>query len=322
MLRRIHKLSVAPMMDCTDRHCRFFHRILSKRTFLFTEMVKDESIINGPKQCLLKYDDFEKPLALQLGGSNKSTLSEATRIGIDFGYDEINLNVGCPSKKVKSGNFGAVLMKYPDLVAECIEEMKKSAKNVPVSVKCRLGVDSQNVEIELPLFLKKIIDAGVDNIIIHARKALLDGLSPKQNRDIPPINYSLVYDMKKEFKQIPIHINGEIKNLNEVSIHLQKGVDGVMVGREAYNNPAEILLKADKKIFGDDIKRISMKEKVLLFFPYLEKELSKDIPLIKIAKHLTGVFKGKKGSKNFRKCLYKKNTDLNDLSKAIEKIEE
>ena len=322
MLKCTHKLSVAPMMDYTDRHCRFFHRILSKKTFLFTEMVKDESIINGPKECLLKFDDFEKPLALQLGGSNKSTLSEATRIGLDYGYDEINLNVGCPSKKVKSGNFGAVLMKYPDLVAECIEEMKKIAKNVPVSVKCRLGVDSQNVEVELPLFMQKIIDAGVDNVIIHARKALLDGLSPKQNRNVPPINYSLVYDIKKEFKQIPIHINGEIKSLYEVGLHLQKGVDGVMVGREAYNNPGEILLKADKIIFEENIKKISMKEKVLLFFPYIEKELSKDIKFFKIARHLTGVFKGKKGSKNFRKCLYKKNTNLNDLSKALENIEE
>jgi len=212
MKKRKNKLSVAPMMDYTDRHCRFFHRILSKKSFLFSEMIKDESILNGNKENLLKFDEFEKPLALQLGGSNKNKLKEATKIGINYGYDEINLNIGCPSKKVKSGKFGAVLMKDPDLVAECVEKMKSSAENIPISVKCRLGVDAQVVEKELPLFIKKIIDAGVDNIIIHARKALLKGLSPKQNRMIPPINYSLVYEMKKEFKEIPIYLNGEVKN--------------------------------------------------------------------------------------------------------------
>ena len=321
MKKRKNKLSVAPMMDYTDRHCRFFHRILSKKSFLFSEMIKDESILNGNKENLLKFDEFEKPLALQLGGSNKNKLKEATKIGINYGYDEINLNIGCPSKKVKSGKFGAVLMKDPDLVAECVEKMKSSAENIPISVKCRLGVDAQVVEKELPLFIKKIIDAGVDNIIIHARKALLKGLSPKQNRMIPPINYSLVYEMKKEFKEIPIYLNGEIKNLDEAKVHLENGIDGVMIGRAAYHNPAEILLSADQKIFGKKIDKISMKDKVLMFFPYIERELSNGTPIFHITRHLIGAFKGKKGSKNFRKYLFKKNIDLNDLSKALNFIE-
>ena len=316
-----HKLSVAPMMACTDRHCRYFHRILSKRTFLFTEMISHEAILNGSKKEILEFDTFEKPLALQVGGSDEQKLSDVTKIAYDFGYDEINLNIGCPSNKVINGNFGAILMKNSSLVARCIEAMKKSAKNFPVSIKCRLGVDAQNEEEELPKFLNQVINAGVDKVIIHARKAMLSGFSPKQNRNIPPINYSLVYDMKKEFQKTIIHINGEIKNLSQVKLHLKNGLDGVMIGREAYNNPSEILLNADEKIFGEKFQKENMKDKVKLFFPYIERELEKGTPLINITKHLIGAFKGRKGSKNFRKSVFDKNNSLIDLVKVIEKIE-
>ncbi len=315
------KLSVAPMMACTDKHCRYFHRTLSKRTFLFTEMISQEAILNGSKTEILEFDTFEKPLALQIGGSDEKKLSEVSKIAYDFGYDEINLNVGCPSNKVKNGNFGAILMKTPPLVARCVEAMKKSSNNLPVSIKCRLGVDKQNEEEELPKFLNHVVNAGVDKVIIHARKAILNGFSPKQNRNIPPINYSLVYDMKKEFHNISIHVNGEIKKLDQVKLHLKHGLDGVMIGREAYNNPSQILLNADEEIFGDNFQKETIKDKVKLFLPYIEKELDKGTPLINITKHLIGAFKGKRGSKNFRKSIFDKNNRLKDLISVIEKIE-
>ena len=315
------KLSVAPMMACTDKHCRYFHRTLSKRTFLFTEMISQEAILNGSKTEILEFDTFEKPLALQIGGSDEKKLSEVSKIAYDFGYDEINLNVGCPSNKVKNGNFGAILMKNPPLVARCVEAMKKSSNNLPVSIKCRLGVDKQNEEEELPKFLNHVVNAGVDKVIIHARKAILNGFSPKQNRNIPPINYSLVYDMKKEFHNISIHVNGEIKKLDQVKLHLKHGLDGVMIGREAYNNPSQILLNADEEIFGDNFQKETIKDKVKLFLPYIEKELDKGTPLINITKHLIGAFKGKRGSKNFRKSIFDKNNRLKDLISVIEKIE-
>lgn len=314
-------LSVAPMMACTDKHCRYFHRTLSRRTFLFTEMISYEAILNGSRKEILEFDTFEKPLALQIGGSDDKKLSEVSKIAYDFGYDEINLNVGCPSNKVKNGNFGAILMKNPPLVARCVEAMKKASNDLPVSIKCRLGVDTQNEEEELPKFLNHVVNAGVDKVIIHARKAILCGLSPKQNRNIPPINYSLVYDIKKEFQNTSIHVNGEIKKLDQAKLHLKNGLDGVMIGREAYDNPSKILLNADEKIFGDKSQKENIKDKVKLFLPYIERELDKGTPLVNITKHLIGAFKGRRGSRNFRRIVFDKNNSFTDLIKAIEKIE-
>ncbi len=296
-------LSVAPMMDWTDRHCRVFHRILSSHTFLHTEMITANAILNGDKKRLLNFDPSERPLALQLGGSNEADLYSATRIAMDFGYDEINLNVGCPSGRVKSGGFGAILMEDPDLVARCVGSIKKAAGHSPVSVKCRLGVDFQIPEIELPIFLQKIIDAGIDSVTIHARKALLNGLSPKANRSIPKLDYDLVLKMKSVFPFTKIYLNGGVVNLEQANNLIKGGLDGVMIGRAAYNNPRETLLPADQKIFGDISRQNTMFEAIYLLLPYIEKELSQGTKLFAITKHLLSAFNGMPGAKLYRRTL-------------------
>ena len=243
------KLSVAPMMDWTDRHCRFFHRLMTRETLLYTEMVTAPALVRGNALHLLDYSPEEHPVALQLGGSDPLELAKATKIGCDVGYDEINLNVGCPSDRVQSGTFGAVLMKTPDLVAECVSAMIEASK-VEVTVKCRIGVDDQAPEAVLPDFLQKISYAGVKRVTIHARKAWLQGLSPKENRDIPPLDYDLVLQMKQQFPDLHISINGGITSLDQAKALIDRGLDGVMIGRSAYHTPADILLSADRKIFG------------------------------------------------------------------------
>ena len=247
-----HRFSVAPMMDRTDRHCRYFHRLLTKRSFLYTEMLHANAVLKGDTEKLLNHHTDEHPLVLQLGGSDPSALAEASSISEKFGYSEVNLNVGCPSSKVQKGRFGAILMKEPKLVAKCISQMKE-ATTLPVTVKCRSGVDDMDQNIHLDNFINEVSSAGCNTFIIHARKAWLKGLSPKDNREIPPLNYERVYELKNTFPDLKFIINGGIKSLHESSIHLQH-VDGVMIGREAYENPL-LLAEVDSVIFLD--KKIS-----------------------------------------------------------------
>ena len=237
-------LSVAPMMERTDRHFRYFLRLLSKETLLYTEMITAQAIVKGNKSKLLNFSKAERPLALQIGGSDPKLLAEATKLGADWGYDEINLNVGCPSNKVSSGDFGAILMKRKEQVAKCTDAMLNFSGGVPITIKCRIGVDDQDPNIILPDFIETVSDTGVSTFIIHARKAILNGLSPKDNRTIPPINYGIVKRMKDKFSQLEICINGEIKDLNTVIEFIDYGMNGCMIGRESYKNPSKILQNA------------------------------------------------------------------------------
>ena len=297
------RLSVAPMMNLTDRHCRVFHRLLSKNTLLYTEMITTGAVIHGDRVRLLKSNKIEHPLALQLGGSDPMELSNASEIGVDFGYNEINLNVGCPSPRVQSGRFGAVLMESPTLVASCVSEMKRRVKDSKITVKCRLGVDNQNPETVLPNFLNRLIDAGVDGIIIHARKAILDGLSPKQNRDIPNLNYDLVKQMKTKFPQAEIVINGGIDSLEQARQFIKDGLDGAMIGRAAYHNPQEILFRADTEIFEKNYPYKGMKNVLFDLCDYIEEELSQGSRLNEITRHILGAFNGTPGARAFRQVL-------------------
>src|ERR1700709_2385492 len=243
-----HRFSIAPMMDWTDRHCRVFHRLMTRRAKLYTEMLTTGAIIHGDRSRLLGFDASEHPVALQLGGSNPGDLATTAKIGEDFGYDEINLNVGCPSDRVKDGRFGACLMAEPDLVAAGVAAMKR-AVNIPVTVKCRIGIDDQDPEVALDVLARRVIAAGADALVVHARKAWLNGLSPKENRDIPPLDYDRVYRLKTAFPGVPIIINGGIADLAEAKQHLAH-VDGVMLGRAAYQEPWR-LLSADPELFGE-----------------------------------------------------------------------
>ena len=248
------RFSVAPMMDWTDRHCRYFHRKFTNRSLLYTEMIAAAALVQGKAYHLLDYSKEEHPLALQLGGSDPIQLAEAASIGQSRGYDEINLNVGCPSDRVQSGSFGAILMKNPKLVAACCEAMKNST-SVDITVKCRIGVDDQDPEQILPEFLNHISNTGVNRVIIHARKAILKGLSPKENRDIPPLDYEMVLKMKEKFPNLHISLNGGVTSLRAANILLAKGIDGVMIGRLAYQQPTQILSEVDKKIFYEEVIR-------------------------------------------------------------------
>jgi len=246
------RFSVAPMMDWTDSHCRYFHRQFTSNSLLYTEMITAAALVRGRAYHLLEHSREEHPIALQLGGSDPIELAEAASIGESHGYNEINLNVGCPSDRVQSGSFGAVLMKNPNLVAACCEAMRKST-SIDITVKCRIGVDDQNPEQSLPEFLNHISGSGVTRIIIHARKAILKGLSPKENRDVPPLNYDIVFKMKEKFPNLHISLNGGVTSLNTAQDLLRKGVDGVMIGRSAYQKPTQILSEVDKKIFSDEV---------------------------------------------------------------------
>ena len=293
------KLSVAPMMDWTDRHCRFFHRLLSQETLLYTEMVTAKAVIHGNRERLLGFSDVEHPVALQLGGSTPAELAEATRIAADFGYDEVNLNVGCPSDRVQSGSFGAVLMEQPELVAECVAAMQ--GQGVEITVKCRIGVDDQEPHEVLPDFLAKVAAAGVQSFTVHARKAWLQGLSPKQNRDVPPLDYALVYAMKTAFPELEICINGGIASLDAALEHLEH-VDGVMVGRAAYHEPFAILADADARIFAGAAARPEA-EVISQMCEYIEAELAKGARLNQITRHMLGAFAGRPGARRWRRVL-------------------
>ncbi|MEL0438749.1 tRNA dihydrouridine(20/20a) synthase DusA [Phycobacter sp. K97] len=295
------RLSVAPMMDWTDRHCRYLHRLLSTQTLLYTEMVTAPALVRGGALHLLDYSPEEHPVALQLGGSEPQELAEAARLGAAAGYDEINLNCGCPSDRVQSGAFGAVLMKTPDLVADCVAAMSE-AVDVEVTVKCRIGVDDQQPEDVLPDFLEKIRAAGCQRVTIHARKAWLQGLSPKENRDIPPLDYDLVHRMKAEFPDLHISINGGIASLEAAKEHLDGGLDGVMIGRAAYHQPTDILAEADPVIFGAGAARDAV-EVVHQMLPYIERHLSEGARLHQITRHMLGLFAGRPGARAWRRIL-------------------
>ena len=291
------------MMDCTDRHCRYFHRQLSRHALLYSEMIVDRAIIFGERERLLKFHPIEHPIALQLGGNDPKLLAEATKIAVDFGYDEVNLNVGCPSLKVKSGNFGAALMKDIDLVRSCVDAMKIAAGKVPVTVKSRIGVDDQDPNEILPHFLSKVAGSGCNVFIIHARKALLKGLSPKDNRIIPPLEYSLVYEMQNKFPELDIILNGGLTDLNNIKSFSLNRVSGVMIGREAYDNPS-ILLRVDKEIYGNKDEPRDMKDAIWNMIEYCNKELAEGNAIKVVLKHLKGAFKGRAHSKEFKRLLF------------------
>ncbi len=288
------------MMDWTDRHCRYFHRLMSRRAMLYTEMVTAPAIVHGPKPRLLDYAQAEHPIALQLGGSDPRELAQAVKISRDWGYDEINLNVGCPSDRVQSGCFGAVLMERPQLVHDCIAAMMTEA-DVPVTVKCRIGVDDQIPEDILPAFIETVAKSGVDHFVIHARKAWLKGLSPKENREIPPLNYPLVLAMKQRFPEFTIAINGGVTSLEQAKGLLDQGLDGVMIGRQAYHDPASVLIGADA-LWGENHAPEAV-DVALQMYPYIEAHLSQGGRLHQITRHMLGLFTGRPGARGWRRVL-------------------
>lgn len=300
-LRASARLSVAPMMDWTDRHCRVFHRTISRNALLYTEMVTAPAIIHGKRAQLLDFFPQEHPVALQLGGSDPAELAEATRIGANWGYDEVNLNCGCPSDRVQSGAFGAVLMKTPGLVARCVEAMM-AASPVEVTVKCRIGVDEQEPEETLPEFLRIVSGAGVRRFTLHARKAWLQGLSPKENREIPPLNYPLVQAMKAEFPHLHLSLNGGVATLDEVQAHLAAGMDGVMVGRAAYHEPMAVLGGADAALWGEGAPR-SPFDVAEAMKPHIEAHLARGGRLHQVTRHMLGLFHGRPGARGWRRVL-------------------
>jgi len=287
------------MMDWTDRHCRSLHRTLSRRAVLYTEMLTTGAVLHGDRARLLAFDPAEHPVALQLGGSEPADLAAAARIGEACGYDEINLNVGCPSDRVQSGRFGACLMREPELVADCMAAMG-AAVSVPVTVKCRIGVDDQDPEESLFRLVDLCAAAGVRHFVVHARKALLQGLSPKENRDVPPLNYPLVYRLKAERPELTITINGGVASLDEAQAHLAH-VDGVMLGRAAYHTPA-ILGQADARLFGDS-EVVTAIEAVERYRPYIARELAAGTHLAAMTRHMLGLFHGAPGARTWRRIL-------------------
>ncbi len=317
------RLSVAPMMDWTDRHCRVFHRLMTRRAWLYTEMLTTGAILHGDRRRLLGFDASEHPVALQLGGSDPRDLATSAKIGEDFGYDEINLNVGCPSDRVKDGRFGACLMAEPALVAACVGAMKRSVA-IPVTVKCRIGIDDQDPEAALDALARSVIAAGADALIVHARKAWLDGLSPKENRDIPPLDYDRVYRLKASLPDVPVVINGGIASLAEARRHLGF-VDGVMLGRAAYQEPWR-LLTADPELFGEAAPHATMKDVFETMMPYIARELAQGVRLHSIARHFVGAFHGVPGARAFRRYLaengVKPGAGVNVLRDAITLVED
>ncbi len=289
------------MMDWTDRHCRFLHRLLSGQTLLYTEMVTAPALVRGGALHLLAFSPQEHPVALQLGGSDPEELAKAAKLGQEAGYDEVNLNCGCPSDRVQSGAFGAILMEQPELVADCVSAMR-SAVDVDVTVKCRIGVDNQDPQVVLPDFLDRIQAAGCSRVTIHARKAWLKGLSPKENRDIPPLDYELVHRMKAAFPQMHISINGGVTGLDQAADLLAAGLDGVMIGRAAYHTPADILCRADPLIFGTGVQTCA-EDAVRAMLPYIEDHLSAGGRLHQVTRHMLGLFTGRPGARAWRRSL-------------------
>ena len=314
------KVSVAPMMDCTDRHERFFLRLISKNTLLYTEMVVDEAINRGDKKKLLEFNINEKPVALQLGGSSPKLLAEATKVGEDFGYDEINLNLGCPSKKVEKNKFGACLMKEPNLVADCLSKMQSITK-LPVTIKTRIGYDDVEDYDSFHKFISVIKSTGVKTFIIHARKAMLGKFTPKQNLNIPPLKYDYVYNLKNDFVESEIIINGGITDINQIKEHLNK-TDGVMIGRAAYHTPY-FLADIEKEIFNN--KNVPSRQDVIeQLIPYIKTELKKGTRLNQIMRHTLGLFHGQTGASNWKRYLSEnmcvRDADIKKIDHIMDKI--
>jgi tRNA-dihydrouridine synthase A len=288
------------MMDWTDRHCRVFHRILSRHARLYTEMVTTAAILHGHRDRLLGFDPIEQPVAVQLGGSDPAGLAACARICADWGYAEINLNVGCPSDRVQDGAFGACLMREPALVGDCVAAMK-AAVSIPVTVKCRIGVDDQEPEAALNTMADHVIAAGADALVVHARKAWLKGLSPKENRDVPPLDYPLVHALKRRLPDVPVVLNGGIATLDAMEEQLRH-VDGVMIGRAAYGDPA-LLLSVDRRLFGDNAPDLDRREAIELFIPYVEARLAEGVPLHAMTRHILGLFNAWSGARAWRRHL-------------------
>jgi tRNA-dihydrouridine synthase A len=309
------------MMDWTDRHCRYFHRQLSRHAVLYTEMLTDRAVINGDRQRLLGFDPVEQPVVLQLGGSDPGLLAEAARIGEAFGYREINLNVGCPSDRVQVGRFGACLMAEPELVRDCISAMRASVA-VPVTVKCRIGIDDQDDEADFQRFVEIVSQSGCETFIVHARKAWLRGLSPKENREIPPLNYDRVCRLKSSRPDLTIILNGGVETLEAAAAHLEH-VDGVMLGRAAYHTPW-LLAEVDSRFFADRNPVSSRTEAVLAMRPYITEALSRGIWLSHITRHMLGLFHGVPGGRHWRRVLSEKATrpaaGLDVLDRALDEV--
>jgi tRNA-dihydrouridine synthase A len=295
-----YRLCIAPMMDWTDRHCRAFHRVLTSRARLYTEMLTTGAVIHGDRARLLGFDLAEHPVALQLGGSDPEALAEAAHIGEDLGYDEINLNVGCPSNRVQSGRFGACLMREPMLVAECMAAIG-AAVAIPATVKCRIGVDEQDPDESLFALVDGCAAAGVGVFIVHARKAWLDGLSPKDNRDIPPLDYGLVHRLKRERPALKVVLNGSLASLAQAREHMGL-VDGVMLGRAAYHDPA-ILGEADRLLFDPAAPAVEPGDAVRRYIPYVRAELARGTRLAAMTRHMLGLFRGRPGARAWRRAL-------------------
>ncbi len=318
MIPSPHRFSVAPMMDWTDRHCRVLHRTLSRRARLYTEMVTTGAIIFGPRERLLGFSGAEHAVALQLGGSEPDALARCAVIGADYGYDEINLNCGCPSDRVQNGAFGACLMREPQLVGDCVAAMKAVVK-IPVTVKCRIGVDDQEPRDALWNMARAVIDAGADALIVHARKAWLKGLSPKENRDVPPLDYALVHALKREFPDTPMSINGGFTTIESVREQLDH-LDGVMVGRAAYQDPG-LLLRVDGQLFGEAPPVADQFEAVEVYEAYIAARLSEGVRLADMTRHMLGLFAGMPGARSWRRHLateaVKKGAGLEVLRGAL-----
>ncbi|GJA36007.1 tRNA-dihydrouridine(20/20a) synthase [Aeromonas caviae] len=314
--------SIAPMLDWTDRHCRYFHRLMTRQTLLYTEMVTTGAIIHG-KGDYLGYSEQEHPLALQLGGSNPADLARCARLAEERGYDEVNLNVGCPSDRVQNGRFGACLMGEPALVADCVKAMR-DVVDIPVTVKTRIGIDEQDSYEFLQAFIEQVRDAGCDTFIVHARKAWLSGLSPKENREIPPLDYPRVYRVKQDYPELTIAINGGVTSLEQTLEHLQH-LDGVMMGREAYQNPY-ILAQVDNLVFGENRAVPSRHEVVRMMLPYIEQELAKGNYLSHMTRHMLGLFQNMQGARAWRRHLSenacKPGADIQVVLDAMAKVPE
>ena len=314
----MQRFSVAPMLDWTDRHCRYFHRLLSGQTLLYTEMITTGAILFG-KGNYLAYSQQEQPVALQLGGSDPQALAECAKRAEELGYNEVNLNAGCPSDRVQNGRFGACLMAEPELVADCVKAMK-SAVSIPVTVKTRIGIDDSDSYEFLQRFIQIVSEqGGCDNFTLHARKAWLSGLSPKENREIPPLDYPRVYQVKQDFPHLTVSINGGIKTLDEAKAHLMY-VDGVMMGREAYQNPG-ILAEVDRELFGTRTDALDVVSVIEAMYPYIENELSQGTYLGHITRHMLGIFQGIPGARQFRRHLsenaHKAGADVEVLRQAL-----
>jgi tRNA-dihydrouridine synthase A len=317
------RISIAPMMDWTDRHDRFFLRLISKGALLYTEMVTTGALLHGPRERLLAFDAAEHPLALQIGGSEADELARAAEFGQAAGYDEINLNVGCPSDRVQSGRFGACLMAEPDTVARGVAAMI-AAVDLPVTVKCRIGIDDMEDFPGLKAFVEEVAAAGCRSFTVHARKAWLQGLSPKENREVPPLNYETVYRLKRELPQLEIAINGGIQSLEEAEAHLAEGMDGVMIGRAAYQNPY-LLAEVDRRFFGAAEEPPSRREVVERLLPYIEARRAEGMPLKSITRHILGLYNGLPGARLWRRYLseeaHREGAGPEVVAAAMEKVE-